>query len=181
MEDLTVYEERTKLWVENIVIGLNFCPFAAKPFKSDLIEYQVSEAITARKLFEDFLQCLQRLVDLDPQDIATSLLIHPFVLLKLEAYLDFFAEAEALLEESGADQVVQIAGFHPVYIFDGIPIDHISNYTNRSPYPMIHLIRAEQVELARHTYPGIEQIPAKNIELLEAMGWEKFRVLFNSI
>lgn len=158
------------------MIGLNLCPFAAVPFRKDQIRYVVSETDDPGTLMSDFLQEINRLLDTSAKEITTTLLIHPGVLKNFADYLDFAAEAEAILEETGTDGIIQIATFHPDYCFDDAPIDDPANYTNRSPYPMLHLLREESISEALEHYPNTEEIPERNIALLRKMGVEKIRL-----
>jgi hypothetical protein len=175
------YQQKTKRWVEQVVIGMNLCPFAAKPFQADLIRYVVTSEKTPMALMGVFLTELNHLVSTPAEKLETTLLIHPDALQNFEAYLDFFAEAEDLLNDSGASELIQLASFHPHYQFANTEPNDVSNYTNRSPYPMIHLIRAESVERARHSYPDIEEIPARNIRLMEAHGLKKMQGILKKI
>lgn len=160
----------TRDWLEKAVIGLGLCPFAKAVHAKGQIRYVASAAQTAEALVEDLMAELRALEAADPAAVDTTLLIHPGVLADFEDYNDFLDIADALLDELELSGVIQIASFHPQYRFDGTMRDAIENYTNRSPYPMLHLLREESVEKAVTTYPDVADIPEKNIETMNKLG-----------
>ena len=165
----------TRTWLEKAVIGLNLCPFA-KPIRH-LIRYAVSEADTAEALRADLMDELQNLAEADPAEIETTLLIHPRVLADFLDYNDFLEIADETLEDLDLVGEIQIASFHPLYQFAGTEPDDIENYTNRSPYPMLHLLRESSVEAAVEAHPDTVQINEKNVETMRALGHEGWRRL----
>ena len=160
----------TQEWLEKAVIGLNLCPFAKAVHVKQQIRYVVSNANTPDALLEDLLEELDVLYDSDPEVIDTTLLIHPHVLIDFLDYNDFLDVADAAAAEPAFDNELQIASFHPQFQFAGTAVDDIENYTNRSPYPMLHLLREDSVERAVAAFPEAETIYERNIETLEALG-----------
>lgn len=167
----------TQQWLEKAVIGLDLCPFAKAVHVRDQIRYVVSAAKTPEELLAELFGELQALVAADPGEIETTLLIHPRVLTDFLDYNDFLGVADAAVAELGLEGVVQIASFHPRYRFAGTKPDAIENYTNRSPYPMLHLLREASVERAVAAFPDAAQIFEKNIETLRRLGLEGWRQL----
>ncbi len=155
--------DRTRQWVLDVVLGLDLCPFAELVFASGRIGYIVSDATTRGALLGDLERALQALVATDPATLETTLLIHPHVVTDFLDYNDFLDDADALLEALDLDEHVQVASFHPRYQFADTEPDQIDNYTNRSPFPMLHLLRQASITQARATYPGVEGVPARNI------------------
>ena len=165
----------TRTWLEKAVIGLNLCPFA-KPVKNR-IRYAVSEADSPEALRADLVDELQTLAEADPEEIETTLLIHPRVLSDFLDYNDFLEVADETLEDLDLVGEIQIASFHPRYQFAGTEPDDIENYTNRSPYPMLHLLREASVEAAVDSHPDTHKINERNVETMRALGHEGWRRL----
>jgi len=178
MTDHTQVLSATQAWLEKAVIGLNLCPFAKAVHVKNQIRYKVSTATTSRELHGDLLGEIELLLETDPAKVETTLLIHPYVLNDFLEFNDFLDVADSLLEELNADGIVQIASFHPAYQFFGTKPEDIENYTNRSPYPILHLIRESSIEQAVHTFPDTDEIYQKNIETLQRLGLEGWRRLF---
>jgi hypothetical protein len=168
----------TKDWLEKAVIGLNLCPFAKTVHVNDQIRYVVSDADTPEALLADLLRELQELAEADPAAIETTLLIHPGVLTDFLDYNDFLGVAEAAVADLDLEGVLQVASFHPQYQFAGTDPDDIENYTNRSPYPMLHLLREESVERAVAAFPDAAEIYEKNIATLRLLGHKGWRRIF---
>ena len=168
----------TQTWLEKAVIGLNLCPFANSVHVKKQIRYAVSDAENARDLHSDLLRELTFLLNTDPEAVETTLLIHPGVLTDFLDFNDFLDVADALLEELNADGILQIARFHPDYQFAGSTPDDIENYTNRSPYPTLHLIREESIDRAVDAFDDTDDIYHKNMETLNKMGLDGWRKLF---
>jgi hypothetical protein len=159
----------TERWVERVVIGLNLCPFAKPVQTKGLVRYVVSEATARRELLEDLKRELERLAATPPSELETTLLIHPHVLGEFLDYNDFLADADALVVRLELDGELQIASFHPDYCFSDSPPDDVANHTNRSPYPMLHLLREASVSRAVETFPEPERIYERNIATLRAL------------
>jgi len=164
--------ELTRSWVETMVVGLNLCPFAAPVVKDESLRYAVSLAETEDALVADFLSEIERVQQAAEEDVATTLLIAPVMLQDFYDYLDMLALFEDLLLEAGLDGVLQLASFHPQYLFGGVDADDISHWTNRSPYPTFHIIREAQMSRALTHYKDPEEIPERNMRLLRKLGRE---------
>ena len=168
----------TRIWLERAVIGLNLCPFARSVHLHDRIRYFVSAARSPVQLLEDLMEELRALDAADPERCETTLLIHPHVLADFADYNDFLAQADDAVAELGLEGVIQVASFHPRYQFEDAGPDDIENYTNRSPYPMLHLLRESSVERAVTTHPDTNAIYRKNIATLRELGHEGWRRLW---
>jgi len=169
----------TRNWLERSVIGLNLCPFAKAVYVKEQVRYVVATATTPEQLLETLMDELQHLSDTDAAKIDTTLIIHPFVLGDFEDYNEFLDVADAALEDMQLDGELQVASFHPLYQFADTDINDISNYTNRAPYPILHLLREESIERAVEAFPQAEEIFEKNIETMEQLGhdgWDKLHV-----
>ena len=165
----------TRNWLERAVIGLNLCPFAKAVHVKGQIRYVVSQARAPEELLSDFVRELRLLVAADPELCDTTLLIHPQALADFLDYNDFLDVADAAIEEAGLEGLLQVASFHPDYQFVGTEPDDIANYTNRSPYPTLHLLREASVDRAVAAYPQVEHIYENNIAALQRLGhagWE---------
>ena len=157
-------------WLEKAVIGLNLCPFAKAVHVKRQIRYVVSHAETEEALIEDLLHELQLLASAEPGDIETTLLVHPNVLTDFLDYNDFLDIADAAVEELELDGVLQVASFHPQYQFADSHPDEMGNFSNRAPYPTLHLLREESVDKAVAAFPEAGQIFETNIATLEKLG-----------
>lgn len=166
-------------WLEKAVIGLNLCPFAKSAHVKNHIRYTVSGATTSEALLNDLLGELKILVEADPLKVETTLLIHPHVLNDFLDYNDFLDVADAALDELDLVGVIQIASFHPQYQFAGTDADDIDNFTNRSPYPILHLLRETSIERAVEAFPDAAQIFEKNIATLRLIGQTGWNTLFS--
>ncbi len=162
----------TRNWLEKAVIGLNLCPFARAVYAGDRIRYVVSDAKTIEALLEVLAKELEVLAEADENKTETTLLIHPLVLGDFIEYNDFLELADALVEELDLDGRLQVASFHPQYQFADTEPDDVTNCTNRSPYPTLHLLRESSVERAVAAHPDTEQIYRDNIQTLRQLGSE---------
>jgi len=168
----------TRKWVEDVVVGYNLCPFAKRELVRNRVRFVVSEAKTEDELLQALHSELQRLED-EPE-IETTLLIHPGVLQDFGPYNEFLDAADGLLAYLDMEGVYQIASFHPDYQFAETEPDAAENYTNRSPFPMLHLLREASLEAAIDSYPDVDGIPEKNIELMNELGSDKMRSILHS-
>ena len=159
----------TRKWVNDFVIGLNLCPFAKSVQTKGQVRYVVTHAKSGVRLLEELQRELATLRAAAPNELDTTLLIHPDVLADFYDYNDFLAEVDDLLQELELEGELQVASFHPDYCFAGSAADDPANYTNRSPYPMLHLLREASVTRAVDTYPDTAAIPERNVELLRSM------------
>lgn len=160
----------TQHWLERAVIGLNLCPFAKAAYVKRRVRFTLSAATTAEALLDDLIVALQALHAADPAECETTLLIHPQALTDFLDYNDFLDAADAALDALGLTGVIQVASFHPQYQFAGTEPDDIENCTNRSPYPLLHLLREHSIEKAVSSYPDVDAIPQRNIETLQRLG-----------
>ncbi len=172
----------TRKWIEKAVIGLNLCPFAKAVYVKNQVRFVVSRAPHLDGLLEDLDRELEFLAAVDPADIDTTLLIHPTLLTDFLDFNDFLQLAEAAVGEHGLEGVIQIASFHPRFQFEGTDPNDLGNYTNRAPFPTLHLLREASIERAVAAFPEAETIYQRNIETIEKLGhagwaalWEKPR------
>jgi hypothetical protein len=167
----------TRAWVDRAVIGLNLCPFAKAVQAKNQVRYVVSDDTDPEDLLNTLCGELKRLVETDPAEVDTTLIIHPQVLTDFLDYNDFLEMADAAVEDMGLEGVVQVASFHPQYQFEGTAPDDVSNASNRSPYPTLHLLREDSVDRAVDAFPEAERIYEANIETLEKLGPEGWAAL----
>ena len=163
----------TTEWLEKIVIGLNLCPFAKAVHIKNQIRYVVSNANNCDALLAELKRELCLLVAADPGQIESTLLIHPDVLTDFVEYNEFLSDCDSAIEDLELDGVIQIASFHPQYQFADTEVDDVTNYTNRSPYPTLHLLREESVTQALQMFPDAAGIYEKNIATLRKLGKAK--------
>ncbi|MDD5296454.1 MAG: DUF1415 domain-containing protein [Rhodocyclaceae bacterium] len=168
----------TRTWLERAVIGLNLCPFAKSVHVKQQIRYAVVPIGTYQELLEALERELRLLADTDPVVIETTLLIHPLALTEFLDYGWFLPLAERVLEDLGLVGEIQIAHFHPQFQFSDCGPDDIENFTNRSPYATLHLIRESSIDRAVAAFPDAAEIFDKNIETLRRMGHEGWRRLW---
>jgi hypothetical protein len=165
-------------WVSSLVVGMNLCPFAGRELMRNRVRFTVTEAATEERLLMA-LQAELELLDNDAS-VETTLLIHPLVLGDFPDYNQFLNYADSLLEQMQREGIYQIASFHPDYQFEGTGPDDAENYTNRSPYPLLHLLREESLERAISSYPDVGAIPVRNIQLMNSMGQGKLKALLQA-
>lgn len=168
----------TRAWLERAVIGQQLCPFAASPYRTGRVRSCVSAQLSTAGLLEELCRELQRLRDADPLQCETTLLIHPQVLTEFLDYNDFLDECDAAVAELGLEGELQVASFHPKYRFAGTSEQDITNFTNRSPYPMLHLLREASIARAVASFPDIDEIGPRNMETLRRLGHEGWRRLW---
>lgn len=163
-------------WFEKAVLGLNLCPFAARPYQSNSIVFEISKANNDEHCLIDLYLNLQRL---DQQaDVETIVLICPYHLNCFEHYNQFLSLAENLLEREGWQGIYQIASFHPDYQFDGTAPEDRSNWTNRSPYPILHLLREASISRVANSGINIDAIPEQNISKLNELSDQQMKQIF---
>jgi uncharacterized protein len=171
--------EATRRWISSVVIGLNLCPFARRVFAGELIRYVVTSATDA--LRTDLATELTALASAPRSSVETALLIHPNVLTEFLDYNDFLADADQLVDDLGLRGVIQIASFHPEYRFAGTKPDAVENYTNRSPFPMLHLLREESVSEVNSDPDAIAGVPERNVATLQALGRARVLEMLKSV
>ncbi len=166
---------RTQAWVDQVVIGLNLCPFAKAVVAKRQVRYVVCMDSDPEQVLKLLQTELQHLVDTDSEVLDTTLLIAPNVLPDFLAFNEFLFDCDSVLQSMGLEGVLQIADFHPRYQFAGTEPDDMGNFTNRSPYPTLHLLREDSIDKAVAAFPDASQIYERNVKVLEALGkqgWE---------
>lgn len=171
-------QQVTQKWLEKIVIGFNFCPFARRVWLQEKVAYNVCIATDVEGILGELVNSFQELEE--QEDIETILLIIPQGLEDFEEYLDVLSIAESLLEELNYTGVYQLASFHPQYVFGGSTAQDPSNYTNRSPYPMLHLLREKSIEQALEHYEDPEGIPDRNIAFANSKSLATWKALLET-
>ena len=167
----------TQRWLERAVIGLNLCPFAKGVHIKGQVHYAVSSARKPESLLEDLVFELQSLLAIDAAVRDTTLLIAPDCLSHFLDFNDFLALADRALMDLELDGVIQIASFHPDYQFAGTDVDDLTNFTNRSPYPTLHLLREDSLDRAVQAFPDAEAIFEVNMQTMEQLGSEGWAAL----
>ncbi len=168
--------QTTKNWIDRFVIELNLCPFAKAEISNNTVRFEVSTTKTKEVLLQQLQDELNHL-NQNP-DIETTLLIHPKALVSFDAYNHFLEHCDDLLESMQLEGTYQIASFHPNYQFADTNIDDAENYSNRSPYPMLHILREHSLEKAIDNHPNTEDIPNKNIITLNKIGSNECHLRF---
>lgn len=166
----------TKNWIAQFIIELNICPFAGPSFKNNKIDYDVIETFSSYQIFEEFLKKIAFL--LDSPDVSNTFLILPKIG-DFMTYLSIYDGCEELLKDATAESQFQLASFHPQYQFEGLEVDDVRNYRNKSPHPMIHILRVDEVESAINAYGDTLEIPEINEEKLLNLGKDKILDLIN--
>lgn len=169
----------TQEWIKQVVIGCHFCPFAAAPVRNNAVRYVVMTNAETEKLLQLILdECFY----LDEHELtSTSFIIVPESLTDFRAYLDFLGMAEDIMKNSGYEGIYQVAGFHPDYLFAGSDENDAANYTNRSVYPMFHLIREAEIDIALENYREPMSIPERNIDFARKKGLTYMKMLRDSV
>jgi uncharacterized protein len=170
---------QTRYWLEAAVIGLNLCPFAKAPYIKDKIRFVVTGAEDEESLLQALSEELDLLQNTPMDEIETTLLIHPDVLQDFFDYNEFLTAAEALLTERDLDGEIQIASFHPLYQFSGTKKDDPTNNTNRSPYPMLHLLREDSIDRALESDQDADQILERNTTTMRELGASGWKALMD--
>ncbi len=178
-DDIIIAE--TRHWLTTAVIGLNLCPFARAVHRGGRVRYFVSTATSTSGLLADLDRELQLLVQLDENEVETTLLIHPFVLDDFLDFNQFLTDADRQLDTLGLVGLIQIASFHPQYQFADLPGTDIGNYTNRSPYPILHLLRESSMGRATQSMPDTSEIWKANLRTMQALGLDGWQALTRAI
>jgi hypothetical protein len=161
------------------VIGFDLCPFAARVYDNDQIQYSLEESANPKDQIIAFWNCIHSLSNSDK--FTTAFLLLPNASRSFDEYLDLYDKCDWILKETKKDQEFQIAGFHPNYLFDQSDENDPANYTNRSPFPMIHILYVEDVHKASKNHPDIDSVPLRNIRFLRSKGLESIQNILNSI
>lgn len=167
--------DQTKKWISDVVVGCNFCPFAANVLKQQTVHYQVETSDAINICLASFLKEITRLDN--EKNIETIFLIFPNSFGQLDDYLDLVLLAENLLKQNGYVGIYQLASFHPLYRFANSPENDAANYTNRSVYPMLHLLREESIDKALEHYKDPGNIPDRNIDFAREKGLTYMKML----
>lgn len=170
--------EATRTWLERAVIGLNLCPFAKSVVVKKQVRYALSAASNADELLAELEHEFALLATTPPAELDTTLLIHPLAMTDFLDYHFFLAETDALLRNLDYEGVFQIASLHPQYEFAGSDPDDIANFTNRSPYPTLHLLRESSIDRAVAAFPDAESIYERNIETMQRLGHDGWKKLW---
>lgn len=174
-------EEIVKKWVKQLVIDFNLCPFAHPVFKKEQIAYELIEGADFSDSLSFVCDKIIELSETDKQKVATTLIILPDFDEDFDEYIDLLYAAENILDRIGLKGRFQLASFHPKYIFEGADYSDVSNYTNRSPFSIIHIIREDDVEMARALYKNIDAIPENNIQTMKKLGEEEVKKILSNI
>ncbi|MCK9506024.1 MAG: DUF1415 domain-containing protein [Porticoccaceae bacterium] len=169
---------QVRQWLETLVVGLNLCPFAKRELVKDRVRFSVSAASDEWQLMAD-LEDELKLLEENPV-IETTVLIHPQVLVDFSAYNQFLNLADRLLDQLKLRGIFQIASFHPQYVFAGSNANDVENFTNRAPYPLLHLLREASLERAIANYADAELIPERNMALMRELGRNRLEALLRS-
>jgi uncharacterized protein len=183
MDTLPSHDEAidaTRTWLERAVIGLNLCPFAKAVHKKGQVRYVVSDATQPLQLHEDLIRELELLRDTNPEQVDTTLLIHPGVLGDFMDFNEFLEVADDTVADLDLEGEIQVASFHPDFQFEGTAPDDITNYTNRSPFPTLHLLREASIDKAVAAFPDASKIFEANMETLDKLGVEGWNKLFSA-
>ncbi|ELB2075262.1 DUF1415 family protein [Vibrio parahaemolyticus] len=176
--DINAITQQVDQWLNDVVIGLNLCPFAAKPQRNKQIKIFVSKATQEEALLEDILLQLIELSTTEPEKLETTLVVVPNMLQDFWDYNFCIDWVEGLIKQQDWEGIFQVATFHPDYCFGGAAPENDENLTNRSPYPIFHLIREESMEKVLKHYPDPESIPDTNIARVSALSEEERKKLF---
>lgn len=178
MQDDEVVIAQTKKWIKEVVIGCNFCPFAAREVARNTVGYKVLSGASQKQAVDLLIStCKELQID---SSIETSLLIFPNAFFAFSTYLQLLKAAQRTLAKKGYEGIFQIASFHPEYIFGGSDENDAANFTNRSPYPMLQLLREASVAKAVAAFPQPEKIPQQNIDFSREKGLAFMRALYAS-
>jgi uncharacterized protein len=164
--------EDTQKWLLEAVVGLNLCPFAKAVVVKDMVRYRVCASAESADVLAMLREELQCLAEADPDKLDTTLLIAPNALRDFLDFNDFLADCDDVLMDLELEGVLQVADFHPLYQFGGTEVDDIENFTNRTPYPTLHLLREASIDKAVEAYPDASLIFERNIEVLNKVGHE---------
>jgi hypothetical protein len=176
-EFVATVQAETQHWLEKAVIGLNLCPFAKSVHVKKQVRYAITAAETADELLAEVANEFRLMTDTDPKALDTTLLVHPRAMVDFLDYHFFLQETDALLKNEGYEGIYQIASLHPQYEFAGTDPDDIENFTNRSPYPTLHLLREASIDRAVSAFPDPERIYERNMEVMRRLGPEGWAAL----
>lgn len=170
--------EAVDAWLREAVIGLNLCPFAAKPYRAREIRLEISDAAGLEDAVFDAVQAAFDLLETPPENTRTTLVVFPRALRDFSTYLNAADALRATLEDAGARGILQVATFHPDYQFADTDADALENYTNRSPHPILHILREGDVTRAVESHPDPESIPDRNIDRMHEVGRDALEAIW---
>lgn len=171
----------TRAWVKTFVIGLKLCPFAKPVEEGGRLRYAVCLSDDPEEAYQFYLRELEILLHAGVDELETSLLIFPNIYHDFDDYLDFLGIAEDCIADAELEGVVQVASFHPEYAFEGTNPDDVTNFTNRSPYPVLHLLREDSLSNAIDAFPNVDAIPERNMQVMREMGLVKLEGMMREI
>ncbi|MES2788221.1 MAG: DUF1415 domain-containing protein [Planctomycetota bacterium] len=171
-------EQQVREWVERIVIGLNLCPFAGAPYKNGQIRISVTPAVTSQALLDELRNELRLLKETPPETLETTLIVVESLLADFDDYNQFLDHVDDLLQLEGWADDFQVASFHPQYLFEGTRPNDPGNLTNRSPWPILHIIREASIDKALETYADPDAIPQRNIRQMQSLTAQQRRDYF---
>lgn len=171
--------ESIRTWLAQVIIGLNFCPFAKREFERNTIRYQISHTLEIKHALSMLLDELALLET--SQEIQTTLLIFDSGFSQFDDYLHLVELSNALLEQGGWAGIYQLASFHPAYCFAGEAPEDLSNFTNRAPYPVLHILRESSIDWALRTYPDPESIPLNNMAKARRLGADYWQAMMHRL
>jgi hypothetical protein len=163
-------EQTVRAWVSSFVVELDLCPFAKPTLREGNLRIAVCSSAEQQEIVRYFLAELDHLQNTPESELVTTLLVYPEALACFDEYLGFIDDAQQLTIDAGLEGIVQLASFHPKYQFAGEPFHGASHFSNRAPYPIVHLLREDTLERVLADYPNPEEIPVRNIRTLEALG-----------
>lgn len=168
---------KVRNWISNVVIGLNLCPFAKHPFNGNLIRYFVSRSVSKKQFSEELKKELILLKDSKVSEIETTLIIHPFIYTDFLDQNDFLNDADEIINKLELEGILQIANFHPNFQFADRKKNDITNYVNRAPFPILHLLREDSISKVVELHPDIDSIFKNNMKSLRALGLDGLKKL----
>lgn len=157
-------------WINEFVIGLGLCPFAAGPYNSGRFDLKVVNSTSISEMIMAASLSIKEVLSISPEKLSNRMIVLPFGLESFEDYLEFYYACEDFLDEVDISEELQLTTFHPQYIFEGSIEEAPENYTNRSPYPMIHVLRKNEVKIAIDNYGDTSLIYQRNIKILKELG-----------
>jgi len=172
-------QKQVENWLRDVVLGLNLCPFAEWPVKENLVKFSISSAEKDEDILEELKREFAYLDEVSPSVVETTLLVLPTQLSDFYQYNDFLDKVDALIIDLDREGIYQVASFHPDYQFAGTGPDDKENLTNRSPFPIFHIIREQSLETAIATYPDIHNVPKNNIERILSLDKAQIKSLFH--
>lgn len=174
-------EQIVHAWVDSFVVELDLCPFAKPTLRDDNLRIAVCSSVKREEVLRCFLAELDHLQNTPERELVTTLLVYPEALADFDDYLDSIADMQQLLVDSGLEGMVQLASFHPNYQFEGEPPDSASHFSNRAPYPIVHLLREDTLERVLSDYPNPENIPLRNLRTLEDLGVDVLKARWQAL